>query len=219
MNKSAERHLAKAAGYVAKGEEFYRKAAEEIVAAREADPALTQRQIGERFGRTQHWVSYLLKWYQDPDTQGSVFSTDTPRRKADHAKQVLREAPLEQIEQIITELPPQRQQDVAAAAGHAYHKARQDHRETERNLSPAQRQERKAAAEAMTRPVVDWSDSMRLVSNLETAVELLRELNSGGEVKTDVAERVGGLMAQLVDEYRVMRAMAGLDIDLDEVTA
>jgi len=56
MNQQAEKHLVKAETYLAKGDDFYRKAAEEIEAAMAADPTLSDTAVGERLGRSRNWV-------------------------------------------------------------------------------------------------------------------------------------------------------------------
>jgi hypothetical protein len=56
------KHLAKAKDYIGKGEGFYRKAADEIIAAQREDPSLGYRQIGEVLGRSDRWCNDLVKW-------------------------------------------------------------------------------------------------------------------------------------------------------------
>lgn len=55
-------HLAKARDYLARGEEFYARAADEIIAAQKEDPQLGQREIAERLGRGVRWVNTLVQW-------------------------------------------------------------------------------------------------------------------------------------------------------------
>lgn len=55
-------HLARARDYLARGEEFYARAADEIIAAREADPTLGYREIGKRLARSEYWARELVKW-------------------------------------------------------------------------------------------------------------------------------------------------------------
>lgn len=69
MSKAgAEKHLTAAASYIAVAESgdakrlAYEKAADEILAAQAEDPVLTQRQIGDRIGKSQKWVYELLRW-------------------------------------------------------------------------------------------------------------------------------------------------------------
>ena len=141
MNKEAERHLVKAEGHLAKGEAFYRKAAAEIVAAQEADFKLTYKQIGERVGRSDGWVRRLVTWSTDETCTLALPSSEpTGQVAARHARGVLRNAPLEQVEQIISDLPKERQQAIAAAAGDRYAQHRQRHDEEQaRQLTPGER--------------------------------------------------------------------------------
>lgn len=89
-------HLAKAKSYIAKGEDFYRRAAEEIVAAKKADPALTDATIAEALGRHRSWVSKLTAWVENGDRDHiSPFGGETQqgRREASVARKVAREHP------------------------------------------------------------------------------------------------------------------------------
>jgi hypothetical protein len=123
MNKAAEKHLDKAVRFLAKGEEFYRNAATEIVAAQAADPTLSNTEIGKHFGKSRDWVRGVVTWATTSEDTRSLYpwSHDTPRRQVAMAKQVLREAPMEQVEQLISELPPERRKDVSIAAIKAGH--------------------------------------------------------------------------------------------------
>lgn len=56
-------HLAKARDYLARGEEFYARAADEIIAANR--DGLTQAAIGKALGRSQGWVGDLIRWRRD----------------------------------------------------------------------------------------------------------------------------------------------------------
>jgi hypothetical protein len=69
MTRDAQKHLANARGYIAKGEEFYRKAAKEIRAAQKTDPTLGYREIGEYFKRSAAWVTQIVSW--DTTVQGT----------------------------------------------------------------------------------------------------------------------------------------------------
>lgn len=123
MNQSAERHLSKAEDYLGRGDAFYRKAATEIVAAKESDPALTNTLIGERLGKSRDWVSKIVTWASTDDPGSTPFGGGTAESKgrgAVEARRVLRDAPMEQVEQIISELPASRQRQIGAAAGDSY---------------------------------------------------------------------------------------------------
>lgn len=118
MNKQAEGHLAKAEGYLAKGEEFYRKAATEIVAAKAADASLTNTVIGERFGRTNKWVSDLTIWQQSGSALPTPWVGEQEERGGRNvigARKLLRDAPLEQVETILASVPVGRRAALATA--------------------------------------------------------------------------------------------------------
>ena len=120
VNEAAQKHLDAAEGFLAKGEEFYRKAAESIIAAQKADPTLGLREIGERFGRSKDWVQRLVTWHTSvSDREGPTpYAIDTPDRPVRAAKQVLRDAPIEEVERIVMDLPPARVAHIANAALH-----------------------------------------------------------------------------------------------------
>jgi hypothetical protein len=103
MNQNAEQHLARAADYVARGEEFYRKAAEEIVAAQQADPTLGYREIGEWFGHSKSWVNRVVRWSTSVPSTGQLPSSEEQGAVAKrHAKSVARKEPEALIEDAAT---------------------------------------------------------------------------------------------------------------------
>ncbi len=146
MNTQATKHLSQAASFVAKGTEFYRKAAEEIVAAQKADSTLSNRQAGEYIGEiargesySENWVRGIVRWRtSSQEPADTPWAFDTPRRQADMTKQILREAPLEQIEQIIDQLPADRRVEIAEAAL----KPEKNERQRGRKTRQANREER-----------------------------------------------------------------------------
>lgn len=109
MTKDAERHLAKARDLVARGEDFYRKAAEEIVAAR--NEGATLEECAESLDRSRTWVSDTLKWYlrNGKSTRSGMENAPTPYAEQSgavarrHAKSVLRDAPPEEIAEMLSE--------------------------------------------------------------------------------------------------------------------
>jgi len=116
MNKQAEAHLAVAVGYIAKGDEFYAKAADEIIAAMAAEP-LTYLEVGKRIGKSDTWVSRLVTQRRaflrrnDPD---ETFTLDHER--GSHAttaeieqgvEKVLANLPVEQKAELIGSLTSQ----------------------------------------------------------------------------------------------------------------
>lgn len=116
MNQSAERHLVNARDYVARGEDFYRKAAAEIVAAQEADPTLSQREIGEWFGRGKTWVGDIVRWHTSGQhAPPTPYSRDVAKVENTTAKRVLRDSTPKQVEEIVASLPREAVERVARA--------------------------------------------------------------------------------------------------------
>ena len=101
-------HLQKAREYVARGDEFYAKAADEIIAAMAADSTLSYRQIAETVGRSATWCKTIVSWRtngQRADETPFSGSEYASRQAESHAKRVLREATPEQLEDIVSSLP------------------------------------------------------------------------------------------------------------------
>lgn len=118
MNTAAERHLAKAEGYLAKGDNWYGKAADEIIAAQKADPTISQREIGEKFGKSQKWVARLVAWRtsESPATHPIDWERGSHSTKAEieaGVKKTLIEAPFEVVETILMDLPAKRAAKIA----------------------------------------------------------------------------------------------------------
>lgn len=107
-------HLARAKDYIGRGEEFYRKAAAEIAEAMNQDGSLTYARIGESLGHTDKWVGRLVRWSTTGDVH-TPFAEEKGKVAERHARSVMREAPMEQVEQIIAALPPERQRKLATA--------------------------------------------------------------------------------------------------------
>jgi hypothetical protein len=122
MNTKAEGHLARAEGYFAKGDAWYAKAADEIIAARAADPTLGNREIGKWFGRSDKWVGLLVQWRTSakPDSQAPIDwkrgSHATASEIQAGAEKLLKTAPLETVEHIVESLPPKQAAKLAQAA-------------------------------------------------------------------------------------------------------
>jgi hypothetical protein len=217
MNRSAEQHLAKAESYLVKGDGWYHKAADEIVAAQEADPTLGQQQIAEWLGKSRTWVRDIVTWNTSgrPDAVAWHRGSHATRAEIEAgAEKLLRHAPLEQVERVIEKLPSARKQAIAASAGHSYHQARREYDEAEARLTPAQRKEREASAEAVTQPVrraVAGFAALDIVGHLEQATEELRELVGDASVTKQLLRQIEKAHADWCDELEVARGMAGLE--------
>src|SRR5215468_1194530 len=118
MNVAAKKHLDKAETYLGKGDELYGKAADEIIAAKEADFTLSNREIGERFGHKESWVRDIVTWRTSSECTPTPWAIpeENDRTAASHAKTVLRKAPMETVEKIIADLPADRLAAVTHAA-------------------------------------------------------------------------------------------------------
>jgi len=179
----------------------------------------TEQQITDATGVSQSTVSRWLMAYDEGTTQVGKASRLTPestQAASDRrvTQRVLREAPMEQVEQLINELPKERKQQVMAAAGSGYHQARVAHDERERNLTPLERSERVAAQEAVTRPVRDAMapfGAFGIASYLGRATETLKELIADHSLTTEVIQEIEEANAEWQTELEVARAMAGLE--------
>jgi hypothetical protein len=124
MNTAAQKHLARALSYIEKGEAFYMKAAEEIMAAR--TEGATWNECGDELGRSFQWCKDIVAWAKTPANRRKstpYARSGDPGVLKRNVKLGLKEMPAEVIEQVISELPPERQSQIAAAAGSAHHKS------------------------------------------------------------------------------------------------
>ena len=217
MNQSAERHLAKAETYIGKGEAWYRKAALEIVAAQESDPALTNREIGEYLGGySKDWVRKVVAWSTTDEAPRTPFME--PHRDSTDvrgAKRVLATAPLEQVEQIIATLPKDRQQAIAAATGDRHATARQTYDERERDMTPAARKEREAAVEEADQHVADLMsgfDHLSIATNLRVSTDILQEMIAKNTITPEGLSHIDQALAGFLDEYKVAQAAVSQEV-------
>jgi hypothetical protein len=217
VNTAAERHLAKAEGYLAKGDSWYHKAADEIVAAMEADTTLGQQKIADRLGKSRAWVRDIVAWHTSGRPAAISWHRGSHATTAEiqqGARRLLREAPLEQVEQIISELPAERQQAIGAAAGHRYLRARQDHDEAEARLTPAQRREREAGraeTQRLASKMTAGFATLGIIGHLEQVVEEMRELNADSSITPQQVEQIEAVLKDILTEVEVARAMAGME--------
>lgn len=189
-----------------------------------ADVGATQREIAKAAGLTLAASQRHLKVGKlDPGTWSSYsdafddlngFDRDAAQARTDRSRaaRVFAEQPLEHVERIIDQLPPERKRAVAAAAGHAYLKARQDFDEHEASLTPAQKKEREAAAETITHPIrraVSAFTSMSVAQHLAQAKEDLREIIDGGGPTQEQFTQIESEYVAFGEELEVARATAG----------
>lgn len=216
MNREAERHLAKAEDYLGKGDGWYRKAALEIVAAQKADTTLSNREIGERFGRSKDWVRQLVTWV----TTGEPGSTSPSWNRGSHstvaeieagAKRLLRDAPMEQVERLVADLPKERQAQIGMAAGDAYMRSRVIHE----GKSPSEKKAGEAAgrelADSLGKSMSGFS-VLSIVADLEHATSVLLELIAVNAITPEALTQIDTALAAFLDEYRVAQAMVGEEV-------
>lgn len=222
MNTLADKHVAKGQGYLERGEEFYRKAAEEFLAAKEADPTLSNAEIARQTGRSNQYIGRLLTAVTRASETGT-FEVDWnsgSNVRSNVVTKTLRDAPMEQVEQIIADLPAERQKAVAAAAGHGYLKARVELEDEERNRTPAQRKEREAAADALAdsgRKATAGFATLGIAGHIEQATDELTELVADASLSPETLQVVLRADAAWRHELQVAAAMVGLEVDLAEV--
>lgn len=114
MNKEAERHLDNAAELISKGDQFYRQARPEILAAQQKGANTSD--IARYLSRSRTWVVDVLAW----DGKGTLYGKDTERRQTNQARQVLRESTPEQVAEIVASLPPEAVAKVSQAVATHY---------------------------------------------------------------------------------------------------
>ena len=224
MNQQAERHLVRATSLFDKGDSYYEKAVDEILAAQEADPTLSNREAGAWFGRSEKWVRDIVRWRTTSSPETNVDwnrgSHATTAEIEEGARKLLATAPLEQVERIVQDLPRNRQKAIGAAAGHSYLKARQEEDEREARLTPAQRKEReaqRASTHTAVGKMMSGFNAFGIVNHLEAAAEILKEMIEATSVTPEVVEAVEKGLLVFLTEFRVARGVAGLDTDLEGV--
>lgn len=117
MNRSAESHLAKAEKLLAKGDDYYGKAADEIIAAQKADPTLSNRQVGDRFGRHHSWVAKLVTWRTSGASDAPPFArANDPTVESRNVKLGLSKMSGEEVDRLVHDLPAKKAAQLAQAA-------------------------------------------------------------------------------------------------------
>lgn len=215
MTNDAEKHLKAAAKLLAKGDGFYAQAADEIIAAQKADPTLGNREIGRRFDKSHEWVRKLVAWRtSDTSSLPTPYAGEAEAINVRKTKQMLREAPLEQVEQMIAELPQDRQTAIAASLGDGYAKARVAENERVRNLTPAQQKEIEAAKGAITAPIdraLGPMTTLRVVNYIDQATDGVKELIEKDALTKEAYTEIHEALTRFNTELNVALAMAGLE--------
>lgn len=214
MNREARSHVDRAAKYLARGESAYHQAAAEMRAAKDA--GATWPEIGATLGRSKSWCEKIVAWNESP-AKGASAPTPFAEPDRDHpdlrgTRRLLRDAPMEQVEQIVAQLPPERQKQIAAAAGHGYLGARVAHEEAERQVTPAQEREREEAKERLAKPArqaVGAFSALGIVLHLEQATEEIRELQADASLTPEMARKIGHALDEFVREFEFAQQLLG----------
>lgn len=220
MTKGAEQHLAKARDYVARGEEFYRKAAEEIIAAR--NEGATVEECAESIDRSKTWVLDTLKWYlrNGQSTRGGRENAPTPYAEQAgavaqrHARSVLRQAPAEQIAEMLSDPA------VRAKVSKAQHIA---HERVEQGARQAVRESiGDAADDALTQETILNDAELELFKARRCVITTLRKVNdAGGDIPDAWREEFLRTLDDLDAKVAVLRdLLTGISVDdLDRLLA
>lgn len=220
MNQKAEEHLDKAKDYLARGDDFYWRAGTEILAAQKADPTLSNREIAQRFDRSEWWVREIVRWVATarPDTKPDWRrgSHATTAEIEAGAKALLRDAPMEQVERMIDALPDERKRDIGAAAGDSYLGMRQEFEDRLKNRTEAEIKADEARREQIMssarRSVAGLQVTLGVVAHLEAAREELAELNADAAVTPEMAQQIETAFDAFAEEFRFARALVGEEV-------
>ena len=209
MNATALRHVQKAASLLTRGEQSYRQAAAEMTAAKEA--GATWPEIGDALGRSTSWCKRIVAWAETPANDGSTptpFGGEAERERLDASatKKVLRDAPLEQVEQMLAALPTERRQAIAAAAGHGYSQARQEHEQRQRRHDEDEPRDQHTHR---ARQATAGFTALGIVGHIEQATEELRELQADASLTSETARKIERALEELNREFAFAKQLLG----------
>jgi len=179
------KHLARAKDYIGKGEAFYRKAAEEIVAAMAEDTTLSYREIDRSLGYsgTGNWSRDLVRWSTSapgPGAPATPWANTEPNeaREERAAKRVLRDSSPEQIaEQFLSD--PAVRAKVSHAQDIAHSNLQKRSREAERQAIGEEASDDLAGQQTLRDAEAELFKARRAL------IETLRLLNQAGATLTD----------------------------------
>jgi len=150
------------------------------------------RHVGVPVPTFRRWVK-MIKRNMPPEARASM--------DASIARRMLRDAPLEHVEHVIESLPPERQEQIAAAAGHGYLKARQQQQQSEQRRTPDEQREVEQTREQIGGPArraVAAFSSLGIVAHVEQATEELRELTADASLTPESVRSIMRAVDELV---------------------
>lgn len=204
---NVERHLARAKAHIAKGDEYYAKAADDIMAAQKADPQLSNRAIAQRVGKSESWVSALVRSRTNHQRAGDApFEVDweSGSNKRDEVaskvmqdpeqrKHVLASLPTEVKRELVEDLAedPQQRVRMRAVADNA----------AERDEKVQAMREHKRAGDHAQRQGLAWvnieAEIDKVGRALKNALLLARECDLDDEARELLGERINELRSTL----------------------
>jgi hypothetical protein len=206
------RHGARARDYLGKGDAYYGKAADEIIAWQREDPTLGYGRIASVVGRSEAWCRTLVKWRTNPSS-----SAITPYGGKDVAvqqdtaktKRVLRTATADQLKQVMGDLPSEQVEAIQAVAHDvAWEQADAAHAEQSELTSTGAAKQREArqrgARHRLT--VLDVkiaADQGR--ARLRRMIELLAEVELTSDERHEVSWRVD----EMTQALEIVKAALG----------
>jgi hypothetical protein len=216
MKRTAEKHLEEAAAFIAVAESgdaklaAYRKAAEEIEAAKQDDPSLSNREIGRRLGKDPNYARRLLDALSRARDTGE-FQIDWQRKDREQvgAEKVAREQP-EAFARAFAQASPKAQRQIArqivaqptpARRFIEQELSRQNAVERKRQIEEANRQRDATAAPLpayMSRMVVKINEWAAGLASIEPDLEALPE-GRGREMVLDVLRELARQTQRCID--------------------
>jgi len=227
MRRPTAAHLVRAKDFADRGDvhatkagEFYAKAADEVIAARAEEP-LTWPEIAKKMGRSQTWCREIVTARQLKPAETSIEvkwsrgSHATTAEIRQGAKKLLAEAPMEQVERLLDDLPRDRLAAIGSAAGDEYMGRRHEYDEEQRSRTPAQEKEleaTKSRIDTHVRTAISGLASMSIADHLDTATEMLNELVVDHSVSKEVLRVILKADGAWRAELEVAAAMAGIEV-------
>jgi hypothetical protein len=207
-------HLARAREYIGRGEEYYRKAADEIIAARLADPTLTFTAIDEQLGTYKGFAGNLVRWREaNNENLRLPHSGQYDKVKASLTRSSMRDTPPDELADLMDD--PKTRANVARAQAIA----------SERVEAQSYRAQREAIGQRESDQLEQHARYQDAEAELFKArrglIEYLRILNAVGVGDLDDAWRES-LLSTLDDlsaKIDMGKALLGGEIDDADLTA
>lgn len=149
-------------------------------------------------------------------TRSASVALQPPARQrldTSRARTALRDAPMEQIEQIISELPKERQELIRAAAGSEHARARRQMREQEGRTSRGEREARRGEIRDMTERMLSGFSVASIINHLEQATEDLGHMVEARALTRDQFDQVNEATLKWLRELEVAGALLGLEVE------